>query len=396
MISTQVQRYGHYSVNGQVHLNKNNAIIAAGMNLSNVKFIYNDEIFDRSDWTTEPEPSVSITEFYRRRALQIRNSYDYVILMYSGGPDSTNVLNSFVNNNLLIDEIVNVNSYHRTGVVNGTIHNADYVYNAKPFLDSLVAEKNLQSKITILDEIDLVQQHWKYSHTQGNDDLLFGAVPAPGMIITKQIWVKYVPHIWKMILAGKKICIVLGSDKTSLTVVNGKYATSFPDILLTDTSLMNSYDQDLKHLNLQEMFYHSPDCTDLIIKQAHILKNFVDRHALPTDFVPPNSRSNLSKTNHRPSYICQSKHSKEHLKYDIYHTLLYPGYTANIITPKTTHMITRPIDNWWIKDLESNGRNMFYHLLLHNVKKLTGTLGYDKNRLVGFPGIYTKPYYLEV
>ena len=133
-LTPQIKKYGYYTVGSSVYLNKTQAAIASNITNQKINFHYNEDIFDSYDWTQEPEPGVGLAEFYRRRALQIRNKYDYVILLYSGGPDSTNVLNSFVDNNILIDEIVNMNSYKQTGVVENTIHNADYVYNVEPHL----------------------------------------------------------------------------------------------------------------------------------------------------------------------------------------------------------------------------------------------------------------------
>lgn len=69
--------------------------------------------FKNWDWLTEP--TESFKELCKQRALQIRQSYDYVIVYHSGGSDSTTVLNSFLDNNIHVDEIItcyyeNVNS----------------------------------------------------------------------------------------------------------------------------------------------------------------------------------------------------------------------------------------------------------------------------------------------
>jgi hypothetical protein len=58
---------------------------------------------DRVDWTVEPEEPLE--ELYRHRAQALREQYDYLILMYSGGSDSHNVLTTFLNNGIRLDEI---------------------------------------------------------------------------------------------------------------------------------------------------------------------------------------------------------------------------------------------------------------------------------------------------
>jgi len=59
---------------------------------------------DNADWSIEP--TRPLQEMYRLRAQQIRDTYDYVVLYFSGGSDSITALNAFVKNNIHIDEIV--------------------------------------------------------------------------------------------------------------------------------------------------------------------------------------------------------------------------------------------------------------------------------------------------
>jgi hypothetical protein len=62
---------------------------------------FNESTFKSIDWSIEPKESLS--ELYKKRAQQIREKYDYIVLWYSGGADSHNVLMSFVKNNIFID-----------------------------------------------------------------------------------------------------------------------------------------------------------------------------------------------------------------------------------------------------------------------------------------------------
>ena len=82
-VSQQIKKYGYYTVGSSVYLNKPQAVIASKATNQKINFYYNDEIFNKYNWTQEPEPSVGLREFYKRRAQQIRNDYDYVILLYS-------------------------------------------------------------------------------------------------------------------------------------------------------------------------------------------------------------------------------------------------------------------------------------------------------------------------
>lgn len=64
----------------------------------------NKNFWSKQEWTIEPEES--LRELYKQRAIQIRESYDYLILYYSGGSDSSTILRTFLDNNIFLDEIV--------------------------------------------------------------------------------------------------------------------------------------------------------------------------------------------------------------------------------------------------------------------------------------------------
>ena len=74
---------------------------------------FNEEVFSSIDWTKEP--SETILELYGQRAKQLREKYDYIALMYSGGADSDTVLCSFLDNDIKIDEVATYVNYDATG-----------------------------------------------------------------------------------------------------------------------------------------------------------------------------------------------------------------------------------------------------------------------------------------
>lgn len=63
-----------------------------------------DHPWKKISWNVEPKESIE--ELCKRRAEQLRDKYDYIVLYYSGGPDSSTVLNTFRDNNIPLDEIV--------------------------------------------------------------------------------------------------------------------------------------------------------------------------------------------------------------------------------------------------------------------------------------------------
>jgi hypothetical protein len=93
-------KLGFYSVGNKIFHNKIQAILEANKTLADVDWNFNRAILDHLDWTTEP--ATSLKDLYAARARQIREQHDYVILMVSGGADSTNILYSFLYCNTVI------------------------------------------------------------------------------------------------------------------------------------------------------------------------------------------------------------------------------------------------------------------------------------------------------
>ena len=93
-----IEKYGYWETNGLKFENKVKALTYATQNNTGVKFVYHDKVWKNFDRSVLGK--VSLNQLYKERAQQLRDSYDYLILYYSGGADSHNVLMSFINNNI--------------------------------------------------------------------------------------------------------------------------------------------------------------------------------------------------------------------------------------------------------------------------------------------------------
>ena len=95
---------GVYRANGKPFFNKLEAILEVNANPGTwVEWDYHDAVFGQHQW--DIEPIFDLKELYRQRALQLREAYDHVVLFYSGGVDSWNILKTFIDNNIPLDEI---------------------------------------------------------------------------------------------------------------------------------------------------------------------------------------------------------------------------------------------------------------------------------------------------
>ena len=96
-LKPQDRKYGIYTVDNQEFLFKKDAFDYAKHDQSKIK--YSMLGIQELDISQDPFPNLSILDLYRIRAQEIRDSYDYLVLNLSGGPDSMNILNVFVKNN---------------------------------------------------------------------------------------------------------------------------------------------------------------------------------------------------------------------------------------------------------------------------------------------------------
>ena len=95
---------GYYTVGSSPFLNKYKALVAGTQTKQDVKYHWYDSAFTSFDRSRLGK--VSLNEMYKQRAQQIRDSYDYVILNYSGGCDSWNILKTFLDNKIKLDQVM--------------------------------------------------------------------------------------------------------------------------------------------------------------------------------------------------------------------------------------------------------------------------------------------------
>ena len=94
----------YWKASGRKYFNKLEALSNAKDKLvENVDFICHPEDYGSINW--EVEPTQSWDDMLLVRAKQLRDEYKYLRLWYSGGSDSHTVLDTFVRNNIYIDEI---------------------------------------------------------------------------------------------------------------------------------------------------------------------------------------------------------------------------------------------------------------------------------------------------
>lgn len=250
-----MDKFGYYFAGGIKTYSKLEARKIGG-----ATFHFNDEVFSSIDTTKEPDASLSL--LYMERAKQIRQKYDYVVIMYSGGSDSNNLLDAFIAAECKIDEICTTWDRPTTGLAQ-SFHNAEITNVVLP----RIKEFNGKYKIRVLDITSLT--FLALNKLGNNFEYFINHHMSPNNVAKHFLREHEYTKDWRdMIATGKKLVLVWGCDKPELQLHNNKWSFSFCD--RTD-NCVGPY--TFKPGWYDELFYWTPDMPEIVIKQAHVVKN---------------------------------------------------------------------------------------------------------------------------
>jgi len=336
---------------------------------------FNNAIYSAQDWTREPQES--LWSLYKQRARQIRNSYDYVVLMYSGGSDSQNLLGAWIDEDCKIDEIAIQWNVAATQSKN-TYWNGEVDRVALPWVQEL-KKRGLEFNFR---QIDISKNTQDIVDFYGVDYQYYANCNFSPNNYAKNLWRHQISDYKNLIDSGKKLCFVWGSEKPFLHW-DGRYYCVFMDII---DNCVNPYTQlNYKQGWYDELFYWTPDLPAITIKQVHVLKNFC-------------------KTNHDTVWYQKSKSRRgcynpvldQYLREQTLMTLLYPFWAADTYSdgkPPSTIVSLR--DSWLIHGNLQQG--LQYKNYLNNLKQQLDPYWFNDvhNILHGLKGCVSPHYYLE-
>jgi len=261
---------GYYTVGNKIFYDKLTAILDASKQQEEVNWHFNEETYNSYDWTVEPE--LSLDEYYKLRAQQIREEYDYVIILCSGGGDSTNVVWSFLNNRIHVDEVVA--SAPLKGLSNWKVNDVD-TRAGNTMSETVLAQLPLMKDIhTKHPEVRItINDYFETLLSYETDEWIFRC----GEWIHPSSGARYdldkQTHIKQLAEQGKKIAIVYGIDKPHLFY--GK--DDSVNIMISDltVNVQRPPFKD-KYPNVQNvLFYFAPGIAHMQIKQAHVLAKWI-------------------------------------------------------------------------------------------------------------------------
>ena len=344
---------GYWSVNNTYFFSKAECLrYATQIKDYNVNFHYFDSFYASLSWKNEP--SESLEELYKRRAQQLREKYDYIILAYSGGADSCNVLNSFLDKGIPIDDIVTsypvkaiekLKPYFNSNDKRASNLIFEFSEAAEPKLQE-VARKYPNVKISVLD------------HTETAIELLSNSklhlMPVSGIGASPSLAGHYLiaEKVREYSEKGRTV-LLTGVDKPRMgyNPTSKKFGVWFDDITLVWGNHTKDAHSGFKPAT--EHFYYSTEMPELWQKQCHIMRRAME------PIVTANERPEFYKNIH---YKSPRGNEVFYVHNMFFKKLLYKDWTDDIFqAEKPSGYFFQEHSDWFFKTNLTDQRTKDFH-----------------------------------
>jgi len=233
-------------------------------NTRDLKFVLDGDIFGALDWTKEPQ--TDLYELYKQRAQQLRDKYDYVILRWSGGADSTNMVQAFLQNDIRPDEIQTCTMEAPGYAPEDGMH----VEQRENFHLIKNDVERLGVKMTTVNTADF------YEHGFDDPDWQFTASSPRTNSFSKFMQMYEMNHYKSIALKYTNPVVVDGLEKPQITNINGEMVAYFIDNQQMITTFTQNFDsKDTAFGIKKERFYVTGDLPELTLKQTHIVADYM-------------------------------------------------------------------------------------------------------------------------
>ena len=151
-------KFGYYQIGDRKTYSKIEALEWQRSSGHFPEWYFNRQVFDHMDWFIEP--SVDLWTMYQARARQIRETYDYCVIFYSGGSDSHNLLSAWLDAGCKVDEIATFH-YYAGSNNQQSFMNAEVTNVAIPTAQTLAKQYEFKHRLIDIsqDIVDLVHSN---------------------------------------------------------------------------------------------------------------------------------------------------------------------------------------------------------------------------------------------
>jgi hypothetical protein len=232
-----------YRVNRQHYNNVYLALHECWKNNAQLEFNCNDELFDQFNWNVEPEASFEL--LMETHARNLRDRYERLILLWSGGTDSHTIYNVFRRNRIHLDEIIIKASAHSAG-----FPEINHEWLQKNHWDPSTIITRYDDHDTQLRAMDVPDEDWVW---RDKGDLLKYGMTSSGDGVKFLCEKNHSGHTWTAIA---------GYEKPRLIYRQGRWYSRQLDMVLRPT-MGHDY---ITHFFLEPLIH---------IKQSHMVKRAV-------------------------------------------------------------------------------------------------------------------------
>lgn len=223
---------GYYKVGEKLFLNKLEALQYSAQIVTPVTYHWFDEAFDTFDRSLLG--TVSLDALYKERAQRLRDKYDYLILNYSGGCDSWNILKTFLDNNIKLDQVMvcwpfGASKTYKPNIKDVSADNfmSEWDFTTKPDLEWL-AQHHPDIKIELIDWAEPFINNPNFVNERSFDNLnhfhnLADLARSTLFSETER----------DMIEKGKTVGTIWGLDKPNISRLGNQIGMSFYDSVTT-------------------------------------------------------------------------------------------------------------------------------------------------------------------
>lgn len=335
LIKYSGDQFGYYTVGSKFRTySKLLAIEEMRRTGQHLEWHFNETEMSCHDWTREP--TQTLAELYRQRAQQIRDSYDYVVIWYSGGADSWNILESFLANDIPVDEIAHCHSLKADRGNKHSDFNEETFFTAIPRTQEIVQRfPNIYHRVIDLsDTIDSL-----YDRPEIKFDFIYNTKSmASANSLARSYLRDDVPGYREILDSGRRMVFVWGTEKPRLTIKDSRYHVMFQDSFSeTNIRIQSLADQGY----FDEWFYWSPYTAALVAKQCHALMRVLETSTGQEPWF----------TDHAESGFCpQSRRHGRYLTINAFNQIIYPGWDINtLVQPKPRDVLVGHRDDWFWK-----------------------------------------------
>jgi hypothetical protein len=253
---------GHYTVGDSWFYSNRDALEAGHRTGEPVAWHYYDDVWSTAHsaghWRNQ-----SLKELYYARARQIREQYDYVAVMFSGGWDSRNIIESFEAQGLRIDDII---VFTTQELENSTPFNnldpdnwyGEIKFHAVPYAERY-AHEHPGTGVIKIEWLDRVAESYRDAEQVFKDSR-----PKPGVFFGRWLSVATDAQLQRRI-GNQRAALLMGLDKPCVMQNGNNYQGFFPEGLIrnyTYCTRSNGFPDNV----IWEPFYWTPDLPELAIR----------------------------------------------------------------------------------------------------------------------------------